>query len=59
MQDEIKAGHVQVMLNAGDHKHMKTAFLETLAKVYKRARAHTHTHTLFRTLAKYRHRYRR
>jgi len=33
LKDEIKAGHVQVMLNAGDHKHMKTAFLETLAKM--------------------------
>ena len=44
MQDEIKAGHVQVMLNAGDHKHMKTAFLETLAKVYEHTHTHTHTH---------------
>ena len=31
LKDDIKAGNVQVMLNAGDHQHMKTAFLDTLA----------------------------
>jgi len=33
LKPEILAGNVQVMLNAGDHKHMKTAFLDTLSKM--------------------------
>lgn len=33
LKNEILSGNVQVMLNAGDHKHMKTAFLETLSKM--------------------------
>jgi hypothetical protein len=33
LKDEILSGKVQVMLNAGDHKHMKAAFLTTLAQM--------------------------
>eukprot|EP00286_Rhodomonas_abbreviata_P001762 CAMPEP_0181290506 /NCGR_PEP_ID=MMETSP1101-20121128/1450_1 /TAXON_ID=46948 /ORGANISM="Rhodomonas abbreviata, Strain Caron Lab Isolate" /LENGTH=513 /DNA_ID=CAMNT_0023394795 /DNA_START=320 /DNA_END=1861 /DNA_ORIENTATION=+ len=31
LKEDIRQGTVQVMLNAGDHKHMKTAFEEALA----------------------------
>ncbi|KAG7344580.1 hypothetical protein IV203_022588 [Nitzschia inconspicua] len=32
IQDWIKGGQLQLFLNAGDHKHMKTAFIEVLDK---------------------------
>jgi len=32
LQDQIRAGRIQLFLNAGDHQHMKVAFEEILSK---------------------------